>query len=642
MTRHLFLLLHRAGRSYPLYRGLLWLAQLCLFVAAGCIAFLLRFDFVIPAVHARHLRIAIPIWLVAKSISFRLLGLERGWWRYGSARDVLRIGAGNLVGSILAAIAIFQLAPPGFPRSVYILDLLICFVLTCGVRLGVRLVFEASHKVRRDCPDRRILVYGAGAAGHALVREIRGDDNLHYQVVGFVDDNPSKRHARFQGVRVLGSGSELPLLAATQGIEEILIAIPSANGAQMISILDSCRRSGVPCKTVPRMADLISNRALASQIREVAVEDLLGRKPVRLDEERIRAKIAGKVVLVTGASGSIGSELCRQIARFNPGTLVAFEISETGLFYLDRELRRSHPELRFFSELGSIRDVRRLSEIFETPRPEIIYHAAAYKHVPLMESHLFEAVENNIFGTYNLADAARQFEAADLVMISSDKAVRPVNVMGVTKRVAELMINSFQNGGPKFVSVRFGNVLGSSGSVLPLFREQISAGGPVTVTHPDMRRFFMTIPEAVQLVLQASTMGSGGEVFVLDMGEPVKIADLARNLILLSGLDPEKIKIEFTGVRPGEKLYEELSGIEENTLPTCHQKIKVFLSAGVTPAEMERFLAVLRSACRYRDSRELIFCLKDIVPDYNPSTHILRLIADAPKPAARVAMAPDG
>jgi FlaA1/EpsC-like NDP-sugar epimerase len=344
----------------------------------------------------------------------------------------------------------------------------------------------------------------------------------------------------------------------------------------------------------------------------------------------INAKLRGRVALVTGAAGSIGSELCRQIAACKPAALIALDLAETPLFHLERELRQSYPDLNIRPEIASIRNAQRLEEIFADHRPNVVYHAAAYKHVAMMEANVFEAIENNVVGTYNVAIAAARHGAADFVMISSDKAVRPTNIMGATKRAAELVIRSLQNGGPRYISVRFGNVLGSNGSVVPIFKAQIASGGCVTVTHPEMRRYFMTIPEAVQLVLQASTMGKGGEIFVLDMGTPVKIVDLARQLIILSGLRPdEDIRIEFSGIRPGEKLYEELRFDDEEILPTAHEKIRVF--AGHCPPEerMAAHLARLRAACDRRDLKAALFELKEIEPGYNPGKEILSRASEA-------------
>ena len=468
-----------------------------------------------------------------------------------------------------------------------------------------------------------VLIYGAGTAGVMLLQEIRQNQALAYNVRGFIDDNPLKTGKRVQTVPILGTGSDLPGIASRQKGTLVLLAIPSATGPDMIRILQHCHQAGVRFKTVPGIGELLTGAGLAKQIREVAVEDLLGRKPVHLDESAILHKLQGAVVVVTGAAGSIGSELCRQIARFEPRAIVAYEAAETPLFELQQEMLALFPTVAFHAEIGNILDERRLSEVFVRHKPSILYHAAAYKHVPMMESALFTAAENNILGTYNVATAALKHGIVDFVMISSDKAVRPTNVMGLTKRVAELLIKSLQTG-TRFASVRFGNVLGSNGSVVPIFKKQIVAGGPVTVTHSEMRRFFMTIPEAVQLVLQASTMSSGGEIFVLNMGEPVRIVDLARNLILLSGLRPgEDIQISFTGVRPGEKLYEEISAADENMRETYHEKIRIFAGPAVSRAEMERFIQAIRRLCTIRDAAHLILELKRLVPEYNPSSHVL-------------------
>jgi FlaA1/EpsC-like NDP-sugar epimerase len=422
-------------------------------------------------------------------------------------------------------------------------------------------------------------------------------------------------------------------------VDTVLIAIPSASGEHMTRILRHCQEAGVSFKTVPGLGEIVRANNLSKQIRDVAVEDLLGRNPARLDEQQISGKLEGKVILVTGAGGSIGSELCRQIARFGPKMIVGYEISENALFHLNQEMKEDFPGVAFRPEIGSVQKPERLSEVLDQHQPSILYHAAAYKHVPMMEAHMFEALENNVFGTYHTGLAAARHELEDFVLISTDKAVRPTSIMGATKRVAELAVNSLQNGGTRFVSVRFGNVLGSNGSVIPLFKKQIAAGGPVTVTHPEMQRYFMTIPEASQLVLQASTMGRGGEIFVLDMGKPVNIVDLARNLILLSGLRPEDdIRIKFIGIRPGEKLYEELHTFEESTLPTRHEKVKIFAGPPIDCNEMRRLLETLRQLCDVRDVPQLILQLKHMVPDYNPSSDVLRraLVEQSPRDKKRI------
>jgi FlaA1/EpsC-like NDP-sugar epimerase len=622
-------------------RLLIWLTQLAIFVLSGVFAFQLRFEFALPRRELAHLAVAIPVWILVKSLVFRLLGLDRGWWRYVSLPDLVRLAFANLAASAFSTGILLAVADKGFPRSIYILDFLLCANATIAVRAVARLVRDFAQSVKSGSLGKRVVIYGAGQAGDMLLREIRSNNRLAYDVRGFIDDNPQKRGMKVQLVPVLGAGSDLAAIASRHSIDEVLIAIPSANGPQMTAILRACHDAGLTCKTIPGLGELIEESHLAPQIRDVDVADLLGRIPISLDESAIRTRLEGMVVFVTGAAGSIGSELCRQVARFHPLALVAFDAAETPLFHLEQEMRAAFPGLAFHPEIGSIQNAGRLGELFEHYGPSILYHAAAYKHVPMMEHSLFEAAENNILGTANVAAAAAEHGIDDFVMISSDKAVRPTNVMGLSKRIAELVVGSLQNGSTRFVSVRFGNVLGSNGSVIPIFKEQIAAGGPVTVTHPEMRRYFMTIPEAVQLVLQASTMCKGGEVFVLDMGQPVKIVDLARNLILLSGLRPDQdIKIEFTGARPGEKLYEELSAYEEGTLPTFHEKIKIFTGPVPPFEDMQTRLATIRRLCDARDSRGLLLELKDMVPDYNPSKQILeRLLAPpASRPAARAAI----
>ena len=616
-------------RLLKMHRPIVWAVQLGIFAISGVLAFLLRFDFGLPPAYLKYLAYALPIWIVVKALVFRAVNLDRGWWRYVSVADLMRIVVGNFAGSVLSCIAILFIAPAGFPRSIYLLDLMICFLGTAGVRMIVRMTAEATSHGRNGAAEKNTLIYGAGDAGVTLLREIQKNPKLLYRVRGFLDDRPDKKGARILGVPVLGVGGDVESLVAKHNVETILVAIPSATGAEMTRILERCHAAGVECKTVPGLGDVIEERGLAGQIRDVAVEDLLGRTPVRLEEGQIRATLEGKIVMVTGAAGSIGSELCRQIARFHPAGIVGFEIAESPLFEIDLEMRQAFPETHFYPAIGSIQNRTRLDEVLRQYSPSVIYHAAAYKHVPMMEAHVFEAIENNVFGTYNVAVAAAGHGVEDFVMISSDKAVRPTNVMGATKRVAELLLLALQNGQTKYVAVRFGNVLGSNGSVIPIFKKQIAAGGPVTVTHPDMRRFFMTIPEACQLVLQTAVIAAGGQICVLDMGEPVKIVDLARHLILLSGLRPdEDIKIEFTGMRPGEKLYEELSTLLEDTVPTAHEKIRTFVGNGMPGGNMLTWLDCLREICETRDAGRLVLALKEIVLDYSPSAHILKRVIE--------------
>jgi FlaA1/EpsC-like NDP-sugar epimerase len=606
------------------HRPLLVITQAVICVFSVLAAFMLRFDSGIPPAHRPELRFALIAWPVSKLIVFWIAGLGRGWWRYVSLPDLIRLTIGNAVASVVVTALTLSVGPPGFPRSIYIGDLLVCLLVMSATRISRRIHWELSRAKGRDVTQGRTLIFGAGDAGVNILREIRQNTSIPYHVVGLLDDDPAKLGASIHGIRVLGGGADMEALAKKHNVETVLVAMPSATGAQMTAILQQCHNAGVAFKTIPSISKILQNATLTSQIRNVAVEDLLGRSPVVLEQELIAARLTGRIVMVTGAAGSIGSELCRQIARFSPAAIVGFENSETGLFYIEHELHRTVPNVAFHAEIGSIQNLTRIEEVIAKYSPASIFHAAAYKHVPMMEAHLFEAVENNVFGTWNVATAAARAGVGEFVLISSDKAVRPTNIMGATKRITEFIVLSLSGGNTRFVAVRFGNVLGSNGSVVPTFKQQILAGGPVTVTHPEMQRFFMTIPEASQLVLQAAAMGHGGEVFVLDMGEPVKIVDLARNLILLSGLRPEEdIRIEFTGTRPGEKLYEELSHLEEGTVATQHEKVRVFAAHSVRCPDIEACLDTLREGCAARDVTSVVNALKTAIPDYTPSEHIL-------------------
>ncbi len=563
-------------------RGLLgYLCDLTVFLIAAFAAFELRFDGALPSQYLHPLETTLCIWAAAKSIAFIACNVRWGHWRYTSAGDVLRVVLANSLGSLLGGCFLFLLSGLGsVPRSIFIVDWLVSCLLTLGSRIAVRIFVTARRVDRAGFEEIRVLIYGAGAAGLALVRELQQNKSLQYDVKGLIDDDPRKGNLVFQGSRVLGPGETLSRWVDKYGIKRVLIAIPSATGPQLVRILKLATSAKVDYKMVPSLGELLHDADLGKQIRDVAVEDLLGRKPVQLDLERIRERIQGRVVMVTGAAGSIGSEICRQVARFHPLALIGFDEAETPLFYIDREMAKTFPSVAFHAEIGTITNPDCLERVMKRYRPSIVYHAAAYKHVPLMEKHAFSAVETNIFGTWNVARAASEHGVKDFVMISTDKAVRPTSMMGATKRAAELLIRSLQvENGTKFVAVRFGNVLGSNGSVVPIFKEQIAAGGPLTVTHPEVRRYFMTIPEASQLVLQAFSIGKGGEIFVLDMGQPVKIADLANSLILLSGLHPgSDIEIRYTGLRPGEKMFEELNLQDERLVPTSHPKIRSYVS----------------------------------------------------------------
>lgn len=597
----------------------LWCVQAVIFAASGAAALVLAFDFRVPRPYLPQLGAAILIWIAAKLVAFRFSNLTHGWWRYVSARDLVRITLANLAGSVLAMLFIVPFAPPSLPRSVYPLEFMICLLGAAGVRLAVRLVREANLPKGRAEAGKPTFIYGAGSAGTTLLTEIRNSSRLMYDVRGFIDDDPEKKGSNPFGVRVLGRGDQLRELVTTHEIENVLIAIPSAKGGEMARIVDLCQAAQVAFKTTPALDQTAQTGSLAAQIRQVAIEDILGRELVQLEQDHIRERIENAVVMITGAAGSIGSELCRQLARFNPATIVGFDISETSIFYLEREMRRIAPGIAFQPEIGNVQNNARLDEVMKRHSPSVVFHAAAYKHVPLMEDHVCEAVENNVLGTHNVAAAAIRHKVSNFVLISSDKAVRPVSVMGATKRAAELLVLTLNaERKTKFVCVRFGNVLGSNGSVLPIFEAQIAAGGPVTVTHPDVERYFMTIAEAAQLAIQAFSMGDGGEVFVLEMGKPVKIVDLARKMIALSGRVPDRdVPIVYIGLRHGEKMYEELSLLEEGTAPTRHEKIRIFIGDGLTrPAEF--YIDALREQSRRRDASALVSILAEMIPDFAP------------------------
>ena len=603
---------------------LIILLQAAIVVASLWGAFAVRFDFNISSVQLSRFYSLLPALLAIKLGVFWWQGLFRGWWRYVSMADLVVIVRANVIASLLFLLYAF-LAYRGtnIPRSVLVLDWMFCFLFMGGVRFVTRALREhyLPMPARNRQPRSRLLVVGAGDAGQMIAREIRLNPALNLEVVGFVDDDPRKRKQSFQGFPVLGKIRRIGRICQEQGVDEIVIAIPSASGKDLRHIVELCQATEVKFKTLPGVGQLIDGKISIQQVKDVELEDLLGRAPVKLDLSRIEACLKGKRVLVTGAGGSIGSEICRQVARFQPKKIVLFENAETPLFQIERELRMKFPGLRIVPIIGDIRFKARVEAIFDEFLPEVVFHAAAYKHVPMMECNPAEAANNNVRGTRIIADAAHQFGVERFVMISTDKAVNPTNVMGASKRAAELYVQALaKRSRTNFVTVRFGNVLGSNGSVIPIFKEQIAKGGPVTVTHPEVTRFFMTIPEASQLVLQAGSMGKGGEIFLLDMGEPVKIVKLAEELIQLSGYRPyEDIEIAFTGLRPGEKLYEELLLAGEGVQPTCHEKIMVAKAAEGDEAVLVRQIEELYLLARAVDLAGVVVKLQEMVPEFQPT-----------------------
>ena len=509
-------------------------------------AFLLRFDFLLPQAELFHLKLGLLLAIPLKLIVFRWVNIHRGWWATVGVIDALWIAGGSAIASLALVVPILLIAGPSFPRSIYVLDFLLTVITISCVRILLRLYKEAPSNEERALKKRAVLIYGAGWAGAGLLREIMMNPKLGLKVAGFLDDNAHKQKDSVLGTPILGMGRDLATVIARLAqkdvhVAEVLVAIPSATGKQMRAAVALCREANVACRTLPGISDILINKDLSSQIRNLSVEDLLSREAVELDEPAIRASLIGRAVMITGAGGSIGSELSRQIADFQPKILVLVDRAESDLFRIDLQLRRNHPGLTIVAEVADVCEAWRMERLICDHGIECIFHAAAYKHVPLMESHPLEAARNNVLGTWTLAKTAWDHQVRSFVMISSDKAVNPTNIMGATKRAAELVVSSLPSGegATKFSSVRFGNVLASNGSVIPIFEDQIRAGGPITVTHPEIRRYFMTIREAVQLVLQASVMGEGSETFVLDMGEPVRIVDLARNMVRLAGLVPD-------------------------------------------------------------------------------------------------------
>jgi len=558
----------------------------------------------------------LPLLLVAQTSTFAAFGLYRGIWRFASVPDLIRIGKAVLVGMLVAAMVAFIVTRlQDVPRSVFPLYSILLALFVGGPRLLYR--WHKDHRLILG-RGKRVLVVGAGSGGEMLVRDLLRAPGGEFQPVAFVDDDSQKRGKEIHGFRVLGPVESIPELVQAHAIDLAMIAIPSAKAKDMRRIVQACERAGIPFRTLPGTQDIASGRATVQTLREVSIDDLLGREPVRLDWEAIGSGLNGRTVLVTGGGGSIGSELCRQIARLEPRRLVVFESSEFNLYQIERELRERIPHLEVAAYLGDVTDPQAVEQAFRKCQPEVVFHAAAYKHVPMLEGMVRSAVRNNVLGTRCVADAADRHGVATFVLISTDKAVNPTNVMGATKRMAEIYCQNLgARSETRFITVRFGNVLGSAGSVVPLFREQIARGGPVTVTHPEVTRYFMTIPEACQLIMQAGVMGEGGEIFVLDMGEPIKISYLAEQMIRLAGKVPgEDVEITYTGLRPGEKLYEELFHEKETLVGTGHDKILLARVREVAWSELQRQIEELEAGVQRCDEKRLVQSLRGLIPEF--------------------------
>jgi len=551
--------------------------DLLIIVICYSLAFMLRFEFDIPNSFFLTMLKTLPLIIFLRLSCFWLFGLYRGIWRFASTEDLISILKASTTSSMLIVFILYLINQfTGYPRSVFIIDWLLLVITIGGFRFSIRL----SKEIMISSKDlgKRTLIVGAGGAGESILHEMIKNRKLAYNPIGLIDDDSLKKGRKLHGIEVLGGRKDIPAIVKNYGIEEIIVSIPSATNTQIKEIIDQCIKSGAKFKTIPTLTEIINGQVSVNQIREVQAEDLLGREPLEIELDRIRGEFTGKRVLVTGAGGSIGKELCRQISKFQPEELILFDRAENSVFYTDRDLRLDFPSLNCIPLVADVSDRKSTNRILAAYEPHVIFHAAAHKHVPLMELNITQVIQNNVLGTKIIADLAMECNVEKFIFISTDKAVKPKNFMGASKRVGELYVESLaQANSTSYMSVRFGNVIGSTGSVVRLFKEQIQNGGPVTVTHPDASRFIMTITEAVQLILQAASMGIGGEIFVLDMGNPIKIMDLAKTMISLSGFEPEKdIPIHITGLRPGEKLNEELFDDKNERLkPTAHKKIYV-------------------------------------------------------------------
>ena len=583
---------------------------------AWVLAYLLRFNFDMPVKFVHEMQQMLVLVVPAQAFIFWYFGLYRGIWRYASLPDLKRIVFAVLIAATAAPLLLLLFRVDAvLPRSVLVLDPILLMLLMGGSRMAYRLWKEHRLYGLTNLQAEPVLVLGAGDAAVTLVKELARSSE--WRVVGLLDDNPKKGGRQIHGVKVLGKLDELPTWAAHFGVQNAIIAMPSVAHAVRKRAVEICAADGIKVMTVPSFNDLMSGKVTVSQIRRVELDDLLGRDPVVLDDEGLLDLLSNHVVMVSGAGGSIGSELCRQIAKFKPRLLVMLELNELALYRMEQEFGEQFPEISIVCAVGDVKNRARLDQLLGKYSPIVVFHAAAYKHVPLMEiENTWEAIQNNVLGTCTLAEAAIAHGVEKFVLISTDKAVNPTNVMGASKRLAEMVCQALQQpAGTRFVMVRFGNVLGSTGSVIPKFKEQIARGGPVTVTHPEITRYFMSIPEAAQLVLQAGLMGKGGEIFVMEMGEPVRIADLARQMIRLSGFGEDEIRVEYTGLRPGEKLYEELLADDEHTLPTPHPKLRIAQARQADGEWLKQLCGWLNASAMPGDA-EVKRVLRVWVPEY--------------------------
>ncbi|WP_425806316.1 polysaccharide biosynthesis protein [Desulfitobacterium sp. Sab5] len=582
------------------------------------LSFYIKFEGNIPPEYS--LTLTHSAWVAALTylVVFYVFGLYKRLWQYASTGELLLILFAVTVGTAGTVTLVYFLAPMRFPHSVAALLWFTTLFFVGGSRFMWRILQENLFTPHVPGSQKQVLIVGAGDAGVVAVRELKNRNYHEGRPVGFIDDDPQKQRLQLMGIPVLGTHKDIPRVVNNHNIDEVVIAMPSASGDVIREIVQITEKSGVDLKILPGVFDLLSGKIDTKGIREVQVEDLLGREQVVVDLEEVASYLSGETVFVTGGGGSIGSEICRQVMKFNPGKLVILGHGENTVFDIEQELRTEHPGIDLATEIVDIKDRDKIQLIFERYRPGVVFHAAAHKHVPLMEKNPEEALKNNIVGSYNLAEAADAVHVKTFVLISTDKAVNPTSVMGATKRVTEMIIQTMdKRSKTKFVAVRFGNVLGSRGSVIPTFKKQIAKGGPVTVTHPEMVRFFMTIPEASQLVIQAGAMAQGGEIFILDMGKPVKILDLARDLIRLSGFEPDvDIPIKFTGMRPGEKLYEELLTAEEGTTATKHKRIFVAKPHPVEPEKLEDIIHTVRERGTYLSKDEVVQLLQKVIPGF--------------------------